>query len=121
MGLINLYHWARSDKGKACFEVADTKGTDYFFASCSIYLTMLTFEIVKEGLVEPKYWYEKTDDTYLQAFQKIYDIVFEQFSSYWLQVADKSFMQFNLNLIAFSKLVKKQEYHKINQRLAIIK
>ena len=42
LGLINLHGWVSKDKGKEAFKVADTQGTDYFFASASLFMTMLS-------------------------------------------------------------------------------
>lgn len=41
LGLLNLHGWVGTSQGKEAFKVADSAGTDYFFASASLFLTML--------------------------------------------------------------------------------
>jgi hypothetical protein len=47
LGLINLHAWVGKTLGKQSFAIADTKGMEYFFASASIFLTMLSIELVR--------------------------------------------------------------------------
>ena len=47
LGLINLSKWVKKPEGKRTFTVADTPGTQYFFASASLFLTMLSVELLK--------------------------------------------------------------------------
>lgn len=117
LGLLNLHKWVEGSLGKEAFRVADTKGTDYFFASASIYLTMLTYELVKDRHIDASFWVDKPDTQILPSFQSIFTEIFRKFNDFWEQAQDKSMMQFNMNLIAFSNKVKSTLIREINARI----
>ena len=41
LGLVTLRKWVGKEGGKEAFRVADSPGSEYFFASASLFLTML--------------------------------------------------------------------------------
>ena len=97
--------------------MADTKGSEYFFASASIYLTMLAYELVKDRHIDASFWTDKPDSHILPSFQRIFTEVFRMFNEFWESAQDKSMMQFNMNLIAFSNKVKSTLVKEINVRI----
>ena len=73
LGLINLHKWVKKQEGKRAFSVADTPGTDYFFASASLFLTMLSVELLKEGSISLSYWISDAPGSALNLFQGLFE------------------------------------------------
>ena len=47
MGLYNLHEFTKTTIGKQVFEVASHPNTQYFFASASLYMSLLTYHLVR--------------------------------------------------------------------------
>jgi hypothetical protein len=54
-------------------------------------------------------------------FQALFEEVWWEFGVFWLEVKDKSMMQFNMNLLEFSRTVKANRAWQISQRLVVRK
>jgi ELMO domain-containing protein len=76
LGLTNLHAWVGTEEGKAAFRVADTPGTDYFFASASLFLTMLSVELLKGVQITPYYWVPRAGEGVEWLFQQLFEEVF---------------------------------------------
>ena len=97
-----MYDWVHTKEGKEAFKVADSQGTDYFFASASLFMTMLAVELLKSSEISPFFWVTEDGESVVQLFQCLFEEVWHQFVEFWNDVADKSMMQFNTNLNPFS-------------------
>jgi hypothetical protein len=56
--------------------------------------------------ISPSYWVLTPTETITSKFQKLFHQIFVEFAKFWSGVGDKSMMQFNINLLEFSKQVK---------------
>jgi hypothetical protein len=47
MGLYNINGYSKTKEGKATFETASHPDTQYFYASASLYMTLLTYHLIR--------------------------------------------------------------------------
>ena len=108
LGLANLHGWVAKEEGKRAFKIADTKETEYFFASASLFLTMLSVELLKGGQILSYYWVPREGEEVETMFQSMFEAVWSEFAAHWLVAPDKSMMQFNSTLLDFSRKLKEE-------------
>ena len=124
LGLINLHRWVGTQEGKQAFQTADTPSTEYFFASASIFMTMLACELCRDFTVHPKYWMGAEEwkfPDWEAPFQRVFSTVWGDFVLFWEGREDKSMMQFNQTLLAFSRTIRQPAAAaRLNRALGVI-
>ena len=56
LGLINLYRFSGSSKGKKSFLIASNSKTEFFYSSASLFFTMFAAELLKNRKIDYSHW-----------------------------------------------------------------
>lgn len=84
LGLENLYEFSKTEKCKKVFKIASSEKTEYFFASAGLFFTMLGSELLCKHRLGFTFVDSGDGEGILKQFQKIYEMLFCEFSTFWV-------------------------------------
>lgn len=116
LGLYNLHHFIKytPSSSKYVYEISTSPTTWYFFCASGINFTGKIIEIIEQGHLNDMLTIYKGNILLLT--HDIYELLFTQFNSKWVQMGITNFMKFNT---LFEEFIQKEAVGLIKSRIVI--